>query len=113
MSRDLSAEAAIKAFYADFGQRLRQARGNTSQQQLGTRVGLSRGSISNIEAGRQHIPLHLLPRLARAVGVAPADLIAPDEIGHDVDVTGLAPDEARFVATVAARLRTPPVDGSS
>jgi len=95
----------IKAFYEDFGARVRKNRGSTSQAELGSRVGLSRGSISNVEAGRQHVPLHLLPLLARALGVEPAELISPIELGHDVDVSGLAPDERQFVANVIAAAR--------
>ena len=101
---------ATTAFYEDFGQRLRVARGSMSQASLGAAVGLSRGSISNIEAGRQHVPLHFLPRLARAVGAEPAALIpAPDADGPQHG--GLEPDERRFVASVAARLRTSDSDG--
>lgn len=100
-------------FYEDFGERLRRARGSMSQAALGARVGLSRGSISNIEAGRQHVPLHFLPQFAIALGVKPEDLIAPVELTHDVDVTGLAPDERRFVANVIARARRVTDDGTA
>jgi Predicted transcriptional regulators len=103
----------VGAFYEDFGERIRRARGSMSQRALGARVGLSRGSISNIEAGRQHVPLHLLPRFARALGLKPEDLIAPMALAHDVDVSGLAPDERHFVANVIARARTPSDHGSS
>lgn len=103
----------IDAFYADFGERVRKARGAMSQRALGLGVGISRGSISNIEAGRQHIPLHLLPRLARALNVDAGDLLAPVDVGHDVDVTGLAADERQFVASVIARARARPDDGPS
>ena len=105
------ADAKIQAFYEDFGARVRRHRGSTSQAKLGSRVGLSRGSISNIEAGRQHVPLHLLPAFARALGVEPAELIAPIELGHDVDVSGFAPDERQFVANVIAAARGEADDG--
>jgi transcriptional regulator with XRE-family HTH domain len=95
----------IKAFYEDFGACVRRHRGSMSQADIGSRVGLSRGSISNIEAGRQHVPLHLLPLLAQTLGVEPAELIAPLKVGHDVDVSGLGPDERQFVANVIAAAR--------
>ncbi len=101
------------AFYEDFGQRIRRARGSTPQAAVGARVGLSRGSISNIEAGRQRVPLHMLLRFARALNTAPADLIAPVELGHDIDVTGLSPDERHFIANVKALARTQADDGSA
>jgi len=101
----------VGAFYEDFGERVRRARGSMSQAALGALVGISRASISNIEAGRQHPPLHLLPRLARALGVEPAQLIGPAELGHDVDVTGLIPEERHFVASVIAAAKGRVGDG--
>ena len=46
-----------------------------SQDELAERVGLSRTSITNIEQGRQHVPLHTLLLLASALGVEPASLL--------------------------------------
>jgi len=70
----------LEPIYLDFGQRLRKARrrAKLTQEALGKRVGLSRTSITNIEQGNQHVGLHLLYELARAVGVRPVDLL-PDE----------------------------------
>jgi len=71
---------AMEPIYLDFGQRLRKARrqAKLTQDALGKRVGLSRTSITNIEQGNQHVGLHLLYELAKAVGVRPVDLL-PDE----------------------------------
>lgn len=112
MSAEDATKAELAAFYEDFGERVRRMRGAMSQAALGERVGLSRGSVSNIEAGRQHIPLHMLPRFARALGVGPAELIAPVDVTHDVHVRGLAADERQFVANVIARARAQGDDGS-
>jgi transcriptional regulator with XRE-family HTH domain len=70
----------MEPIYLDFGRRLRRARREASltQDALGKRVGLSRTSITNIEQGNQHVGLHLLYELAKAVGVRPVDLL-PDE----------------------------------
>jgi transcriptional regulator with XRE-family HTH domain len=70
----------MEPIYLDFGQRLRKARrqAKLTQEALGKRVGLSRTSITNIEQGNQHVGLHLLYELAKAVGVRPVDLL-PDE----------------------------------
>jgi DNA-binding XRE family transcriptional regulator len=103
-------DAEIQAFYENFGELVRRARGAMSQAGLGHRVGMSRGSISNIEAGRQHVPLHLLPRLAVALGAKPMDLLPRVDLTHDVDVTGLAADERHFVANVIARAKGGNVD---
>jgi transcriptional regulator with XRE-family HTH domain len=66
--------------YLDFGRRLRMARreAQLTQEALAKRVGLSRTSITNIEQGNQHVGLHLLYELAKAVGVRPVELL-PDE----------------------------------
>lgn len=113
MPRHKAPDAETQAFYEDFGRRVRRARGAAAQAALGQRVGMSRGSISNIEAGRQHIPLHLLPRLASALGVNPIELMPQADLAHDVDVTGLDPDERHFVANVIARARGRNVDVES
>jgi transcriptional regulator with XRE-family HTH domain len=70
----------IEPIYLAFGQRLRKARreAQLTQEALGKRVGLSRTSITNIEQGNQHVGLHLLYQLAKAVGARPVDLL-PDE----------------------------------
>ncbi len=63
--------------YRQFGQRLREARTQQrlSQAYVAAYVGLSRTSITNIERGRQRIPLHLLYLLAEAVRTDPASLL--------------------------------------
>lgn len=63
--------------YARLGQLVRQHRErlNLSQQALADAIKLSRASIANIEAGRQHIALHQLYRLARALKVDASTLL--------------------------------------
>jgi transcriptional regulator with XRE-family HTH domain len=72
----------VERFYKEFGRLLREARErpNTklTQQQLATKVGLSRTSITNIESGKQHISLQMLFILANAVGAKPGQLL-PDQ----------------------------------
>jgi transcriptional regulator with XRE-family HTH domain len=70
----------MNPIYLDFGRRLRTARreAELTQEALAKRVGLSRTSITNIEQGNQHVGLHLLYELAKAVGVRAVDLL-PDE----------------------------------
>lgn len=66
-------------FYREFGRRLREARRSAglTQALLADSVGLSRTSITNIERGNQHIPLHLLPELAAALGDDVHELLPP------------------------------------
>ena len=82
----------VEPIYRDFGRRLRKARAQATltQEGLAQRVGLTRTSITNIEQGNQHVGLHLLYQLAKAVGVPPVDLL-PDESAttDDGDLTAL------------------------
>jgi transcriptional regulator with XRE-family HTH domain len=67
----------VRRFYEEVGRRLRRARTNAglTQLQVAERVGLSRASIANIEAGRQQFPLHVLILLADALNVSGHELL--------------------------------------
>ncbi len=71
----------VDAFYIEVGRRIRGARGDRglTQADLAERVGLTRTSVTNLEAGRQRMPLHIFATLADALGVEPAQLLAPFE----------------------------------
>jgi transcriptional regulator with XRE-family HTH domain len=64
-------------FYGEFGSRLRhhRERAKLSQQEVADRVGLTRASIANIEAGRQRVALHLFADLAETLDVNPMALL--------------------------------------
>lgn len=64
-------------FYKEFGQTLKQQRERIglTQGELAAKVQLGRTSVTNIEQGRQHVPLHMLLELAKAVGVDPMVLL--------------------------------------
>ena len=63
--------------YKPLGQLVRafRTRAGLSQQELADKIGLTRTSVTNIEKGRQRIPLHLLFALADALKVAPRQLL--------------------------------------
>lgn len=67
----------MERLYEEFGRRLRARRkeAELTQSEVAERVGLTRTSITNIEAGRQHVVLHQLLLLASIVGVEPQDLL--------------------------------------
>ena len=100
----------INLIYKKFGRRLRDARkaAELTQEALADRVGLSRTSITNIEKGRQRIPLHALFLLAPAVGVPPPALLPEREETHTSDVidkrllkkTPLKQDQMDYVTTL-------------
>jgi len=62
----------------DFGHRLRGLRSDRglSQEKLGELAGLDRTYISQAEAGRRNVTLATIHKLARALGVDPADLVS-------------------------------------
>lgn len=71
----------VERLYKEFGRalRIRRKSAHLTQQDLADRVGLNRTSITNIELGRQHIPLHFLYTLASAVGALPDHLLPAKE----------------------------------
>jgi len=102
----------VNRFYIEFGQNVRRQRQRVgvklSQDALAKRVGLSRTSVTNIEKGRQQLPLHMLYSFADALGVEPVSLL-PDKkkLTRDrkrvtVDLSKLPPDLADFVDRVAS-----------
>jgi transcriptional regulator with XRE-family HTH domain len=47
-----------------------------TQAELAARLGLGRTSVTNLESGRQNLPLSLLPDIANALGIEPLRLVA-------------------------------------
>lgn len=64
-----------------------------TQGELARRIDRTRAAISNMELGRQRIPMHVLMRVAEVLGVPVTDLLP-----------GKVPSEPRDPATIAARL---------
>jgi DNA-binding XRE family transcriptional regulator len=63
--------AASDGLYKQIGLKIREARkhhSKLSQDRLAKRLGISRASVVNIEAGRQHAPIHLLWQIAEILG---------------------------------------------
>jgi transcriptional regulator with XRE-family HTH domain len=69
--------ANVELLYKEFGKRVRARRNvmKLTQEELADRMGLTRTSITNIEAGRQHVVLHQLFLLASHLGVEPHELL--------------------------------------
>jgi transcriptional regulator with XRE-family HTH domain len=88
----------VPELYAEFGTILRAARrdASLSQADLGRTIGLSRASVANIEAGRQHVALDQLFDLAHALGCEPCELLPRlDDAPAGDHVPGLATEVAR------------------
>lgn len=82
--------------YRLFGSRVRALREerNVTQEELASRVALSRTSITNIERGRQRVMLHQMMDIAQALDADPGKLVpGPDAVA----VEPLRDDVARVV----------------
>ena len=73
---------AAHRIYETFGAQVRQRRTalRLTQLELAARIKLTRGSVANIEAGRQSVLLHQFLDIAGALSVKPAQLL-PDQEG--------------------------------
>lgn len=58
--------ADTKELYKYFGAKIREARERTglTQQEVATKAGLQRTSITNVEAGRQRTPIETMMKIA-------------------------------------------------
>lgn len=98
--------------YREFGRILRQRRSDAAltQDELATKVGLVRTSITNMELGKQNVSLHLLFQLADALGVQAKDLL-PDRvpqqmspnIERQIKKEALEDEEADWVRRVVSK----------
>jgi transcriptional regulator with XRE-family HTH domain len=80
----------IDPIYALIGAVIRDRRNEKglTQEQLGEKVGLSRTSITNIEAGKQQMLLHSLRDIAQALGTSLDNILL--RISERIDITGAA-----------------------
>lgn len=69
----------LDPIYAEIGSVIRKRRKNLKKTQatLAAELGMSRGSLANIEIGRQSVLVHQLYRFASALGLPVSDLLPP------------------------------------
>jgi transcriptional regulator with XRE-family HTH domain len=111
------------ALYSAVGRKIREARERSnprlSQDKLAKRLGISRASIVNIEAGRQHAPLDLLWNIAQLLNAElvtfiprRVELLAADKLVEindkmrkqiEIEAKGDA-DMKRSLTTIVGRL---------
>ena len=79
-------------FYRIVGHKIREVRlkAQISQSELGRRISLSRGSISNIENGRQNLLFEQAFNIARAV---------------DIDISSILPSSAELPSKKQAGIK--------
>ena len=82
-----------KDLYIEIGSLVRELRRkrNLTQEQLASQAGLRRTSITNIEAGRQRIPVDLLFDLAEGLHVSASDLLPDGAAGIPKDIEDKIP----------------------
>lgn len=82
--------------YCEIGKRVRAQRlkAGITQAQLARLTGMSRVSITNLETGKQRIPLHVLYAVAYTVGADPVELLPDVRIEEDaLDLLDLTDEE--------------------
>ena len=93
--------------YKQIGAVIRQRRKQLDfkQQKLASKLGISRGSLANIETGRQSILVHQLYKFAEILGLTPSDLLpslsAPSPLQHNWSAVlppGLNPQQQEQIA---------------
>jgi transcriptional regulator with XRE-family HTH domain len=102
---------AAERVYKVFGAQVRKRRTflRMTQQQLATGIELTRGSVANIEAGRQSVLLHQFLAIASALQLPPEQLLqgqaSPAREQSDMPESVL---HALTTIRKSATIRTPP-----
>ena len=99
-------------FYQAVGSLIRDRRIKIplTQAALGALVGLTRTSITNLERGRQKVPLHRFYLIAKALRITPVQLlpkILPRDEHIDSATEALESAEKNFILDVLTNLKTP------
>lgn len=73
----MAGAGAAHRIYEAFGAKVRKERAKLgwTQLELSKRIGLTRGSVANIEAGRQSVLLHQFVTIASALKLEPTHLL--------------------------------------
>jgi DNA-binding XRE family transcriptional regulator len=106
-------DAGIEDLYAHVGDKVRSARiaAGVSQDVLAQRVGLTRSSIANIEAGRQRIALHLFVAICQVLEKDVCELLpekprphhSPISTNVEEQLAGSPKSMQKFVQETVAR----------
>ncbi|MGA2593300.1 MAG: helix-turn-helix transcriptional regulator [Bryobacteraceae bacterium] len=90
--------AQLEEFYRQIGEGIRKCRlaRKLSQEALGKLVGLTRTSLTNIESGRQHPPLHTFCEIAEQLKAEVGDLLPrPLPLASTTNIEALAGPQVR------------------
>jgi transcriptional regulator with XRE-family HTH domain len=106
---------ALDPLYKTIGAVIRSRRKTLGlrQEELARTLGIARGSLANIETGRQGILVHQLYRFAQALAVTPVDLLPPSTESPKPDFAGLPlpadlkPQQREQIARLLDQVETP------
>jgi transcriptional regulator with XRE-family HTH domain len=93
------------SLYIEIGKKIKNARNakNLSQANLAKASSLSRTSITNIEKGRQHLPLHTLYAIANALETKVAELLPSQNQPSEKKLPGdLQPKELDWLQKIVS-----------
>jgi transcriptional regulator with XRE-family HTH domain len=96
-------EMSETALYRLIGERVKARRLalEMSQSQLADAIGMLRTSISNIEAGRQKTPIHVLYKICGVLGVEATELLPNlEEINQLLTVPQVPPKTAEVIKRI-------------
>src|SRR5574341_1605912 len=107
----MDGNAATARFYKLLGATIARRRNSVrlTQAQLAERIGAARTSVTNLERGRQQMPLHQLLRIAEVLEVDLKDLIPSRSEVHTqdrisivvgTDKSDVPPETARLITTI-------------
>lgn len=105
-------EQQVDDFYSVVGSNIKEARmrKRVTQTELGNKLGLTRSSIANVEAGRQRVQLHGIVQIATALQVDLGNLVPTsesDSISVDAPAFRGQPETTPdFVAAVVRRVES-------
>src|SRR5687767_8012321 len=96
-----------RLLYRLIGERVKKfRRGKLTQEQLADLVSVARSSITNLENGRQRVPLHQIMRVASALGCELRDLMPTmAEMGLSQSGAEAFRDDVQIVGEVTPAVR--------
>ncbi|EAB6717789.1 XRE family transcriptional regulator [Salmonella enterica subsp. enterica serovar Enteritidis] len=87
----------FETLYQDMGEKIRELRDTKlriSQDEMASRLGMSRPSIANIEKGGQQVSVLQLLIIANALGVAPQYLLPSGSVRSETSLLNALPADA-------------------
>lgn len=97
-------DSGLADFYLQVGENIKKFRTKQklSQDELARLIGLTRTSMTNIEKGRQHPPLHIFCEIVEHLKVELSDLLPHHAMREDsIDLKALASGQVRGARELA------------